>query len=366
MLFPDPLPDLLTPDPGMTVALTAAQAQTGLTFPTLGVHLNCPLSVAAVRNPTGTSPSFAYAGFRDGEMHFSGSLLKVAAMLAAFELRQSASDFAITEGDCSANVVFNDVKSAFNADIQKAAPRFLSEAGITEQMRVPKYPRIFDSPRGLASGGCLMSFNAAFAAHVRGMIVPSNNDDAAATIKALGYSWINGLLAKAGLFDPMTNRGIWLAGTFKPGPPDPFPAVRVPSVNDGPSAQATTTIDMTRFLALLTEGATLDSRSVDGIASDMRDLLADAQSAGDSSFMTTGARQGLNGLGAGFTITHSKIGLGPLNAGGDVASEATVLSHDDTGQQFLVVWQNLLNLNDRHNAMAFMVRRTLLNFLGIP
>ncbi|MGW2089481.1 hypothetical protein [Streptomyces sp. NPDC001880] len=366
MLFPDPLPDLLTPDLGMSAALTAAQAQTGLTFPALGVHLKCPISVAAVRNPTSTSPSFAYAGFRDREMHFSGSLLKVAAMLAAFELRQSASDFAVTEGDCSANVVFNDLKSAFNADIQTAAPRFLSEPGITEQMRVPKYPRIFDSPQGLASGGCLMSFSPDFAAHVRGMIVPSNNDEAAATIKALGYSWINGLLANAGLFDQTANRGIWLAGTFKPGPPDPFPAVRVPSMNDGDSAQATTTIDMARFLALLIEGATLDSRSVDGIASEMRDLLADAQSVGDRSFMTTGARPGLNGLGAGFTITHSKIGLGPLNAGGVVASEATILSHNDTGQQFLVVWQNLLNLNDRHNAMSFMVRRTLLNFLGIP
>jgi hypothetical protein len=123
---------------------------------------------------------------------------------------------------------------------------------------------------------------------------------------------------------------------------------------------------MSRFLALLLEGNVLDSRNVDGIGADMRKLLSEAQSVGDSSFMTTGARPGIDGLGAGFTITHSKVGLGGLNAGGVVASEATILRHDDSGQQFVVVWQNLLNLNDRHNAMSFMVRRTLLNFLGIP
>ncbi|MCK7622301.1 hypothetical protein MUU72_04035 [Streptomyces sp. RS10V-4] len=364
MLFPDPFPDLLTRDAGMAAALTAAQALTATAFPAAGVHVNCPLSVAAVQNPTGTSPSFAYAGFRDTEMHFSGSLLKMAAMLAGFELRQSAADFATSAGDCTGSVVFTGLQSAFDTDIVASAPRFRTEPGITQPMRVPKYPTIFDTPQALASGGCLMAFNPAFTAHMQGMIVPSDNNQASATIQALGYSWINGLLARAGLFDPNTNQGIWLAGTFTGA----FPAVRVPSVNDGPSAQATTTIDMTRLLALLIEGATLDARSVDGIAGDMRDLLAEAQSVGDASFLTTGARQGIDGLGAGFTLTHSKIGLGPLNspAGSTVASEATVLSHDASGQQFLVCWQNLLNLNDRHNAMAFLVRRTLLNFLGIP
>lgn len=328
MLFPDAFPDLLTPNLGMAAALTAAQAQTAITFPAAAAHL-MPISIAVVNNPGSSAVSFSYAGFRDTEMHFSGSLLKMAAMLAAFELRQSASDFVLTAGDCNATVVFNDLKAAFNQDINNAAPRFLTEFGITENMRVPKYATIFAPPVPLASGGCLIKFNAAFATNIRGMIVPSNNDNAAAVIQALGYSWINGLLSKAGLFNQNTNQGIWLAGTFKPGT---FPAVRVPSMNDGDSAQATTTIDMARVLALLIEGDTLDSRSVDGIASDMRELLSDAQSVGDSSWMTTGARPGLNGLGPGFTITHCKLGLGPLNAPGSplVASEATILSFRTT------------------------------------
>lgn len=137
-------------------------------------------------------------------------------------------------------------------------------------------------------------------------------------------------------------------------------------MNDGPSAQSTTTVDMARLLALIVEGSILDSHSIDGIASDMRQLLADARSVGDSSWMTTGARQHINGLGAGFTITHTEIGLGGLNAGGEVASEATVLTHYGTGQQFVVVWQNLRNTVQHHNAMAFLIRRTMLNFLSIP
>jgi hypothetical protein len=228
MIFPNPFPDLLTSDGSMLAALTAAQAATAIAFPSAGVHLSAPISIAAVQNPTSPSVSFAYAGFRDTEMHYSGSLLKVAAMFAAFELRQSAADFAQNEGDCTAGVVFNDLKAAFDQDIANAVPRLLTEPGITDAIRLPKYPNIFASPQGLASGGCAMSFSAGLTNNVRGMIVPSDNNMASATIQALGYSWINGLLSQGGLFDQNTNTGIWLGGTFTGA----FPAVRVSSVND--------------------------------------------------------------------------------------------------------------------------------------
>lgn len=362
MLFPPVFPDLLTPSPVMAAALAAAKLQTAAVFPAAGVHLSAPISIAAVLDPQLGTPTFAYAGFRDTEMFFSASLLKVAAMLAAFELRQSANDFTLTFGSCDATAVFSGMKNTFDTDIENSAPRFLAEPGIVSTMRVPKYATIFAPPTPLASGGCLIAFDPTFADDLRQMIVPSNNNSASVTIQRLGYSWINGLLSRAGLFNQGTEQGIWLAGTFTGA----FPAVRVPSSNDGPSAQATTTVDMARFLALLIEGTTLDSRGVDGIADDMRGLLAEAQLVGDSSWMTTGARPGYLGLGPGLTITHCKIGLGNLNAGGDVASEATVLTHDSTGQQFIVVWQNVPNLADPQNAISFLVARTVLNFLGLP
>jgi hypothetical protein len=100
-----------------------------------------------------------------------------------------------------------------------------------------------------------------------------------------------------------------------------LPGGRVPSVNDGPSAQATTPFDMARLYALLIEGNTLDSRGSDSISSEMLDLLAAAQVGRDASFLTTGRRQRVDGLGVGFTITHQDRPW-PLNAGGEVAEPA--------------------------------------------
>ncbi len=365
MVFPDPYPDLLTSDPAMATALTAAQAATAAAFPGTNVAAAAAVSIAAVTD-TGdpTAPAFSYAGYRDGDMYYSASLLKVAAMLAAYELRQSAADFASDQSDCTAATMFAGLQSAFNSDIEASVPLLLSTPGITSTMRVPKYSIVFDTPQPLPDGGCQMSFTAGFLAGMRAMIVDSDNNQASATIQALGYSWINGLTSNGGLFTQATNNGMWLGGTFTGA----YPAVRVPSVNDGPSAQATTTIAMVRFLALLLQGAALDARSTDGISVEMLGLLSDAQSVGDSSFMTTGARadDGYDGIGAGFTITHCKIGLGPLNAGPDVASEATILTHDDSGRQFIVAWQNVTNTAAAQNAISFLVGRTILNYLGLP
>jgi hypothetical protein len=364
VLFPNTYPDLLTADASMATALTAAAAQTATQFPSVAVNSTAAISIAAVQSSSDDSdtPTFAYAGLRDSAMYFSASLLKVSAMLAAFELRQSAGEVASNEASCDAATVFSDLQNQFDQDIENSVPLLLSAPGITHAMRVPTYSTVFAAPQSAPDGGCQLTFDTAFAANMRGMIVDSNNNQASATIQALGYSWINGLVSNGGLFDQSTNTGIWLAGTFLGA----TPVVRIPSVNDGPSAQATTTIDMTRFLALLIEAETLDERSDDGITAEMLALLSDAQSVGDSSWMTTDARPGYDGLGAGFTITHCKIGLGPLKAGPDIASEATILNHDDTNTQFLVVWQNVTNTAPPQNAISFFVRRTILNYLGLP
>jgi hypothetical protein len=63
------------------------------------------------------------------------------------------------------------------------------------------------------------------------------------------------------------------------------------------------------------------------------------------------------------TITHCKIGLGNLQAGPEIA-EPTILSHDDSGTQFLVVWQNVANTAAAQNAMSFLVRTAIPNCLS--
>jgi len=82
--LPQPISQPRDARPGLGRALAAAQAETAVSFRAAGVYLNVAISVVAVTDSTSGLPTFRHAGFRDREMHFSGSLLKVAAMLAAF------------------------------------------------------------------------------------------------------------------------------------------------------------------------------------------------------------------------------------------------------------------------------------------
>lgn len=61
-----------------------------------------------------------------------------------------------------------------------------------------------------------------------------------------------------------------------------------------------------------------------------------------------------------FTVTHTKVGLGPLKAGPDVSSEGSILVHD-SGKKFVVVWQNLLNGD--FDSIGHVVRDTIDRFL---
>jgi hypothetical protein len=361
MPFPSTFPTLLNFDAALDVALAAAIVETQVSFPALGVPPRTAITIVAIDESTSGPPSFRHAGFRALEEHFSASLLKVAAMFAAFELRQSANNFALTAGDCSPNVLFADMSASFDGTIASAVPLISNDPAITPSMKAPKYRSIFDS-QGLASGGCLISFTQSFSANIRGMIVNSSNPAAGACIQQLGYSWINGVLANGGLFNPTTEQGIWLAGTFIGA----LPVVRIPSLNDGPSAQAMTCFDMANLYALLFEKTTIDSRSPDSICDEMLALLADATVGADPSWLTAGVRPGVTGLSSDFSVTHTKIGLGPLNAGGDVASEATIVQHNPTGKKFIVVWQNALNLITMLNGVSFLVEKTIKHFLGIP
>lgn len=359
MPFPPRFPTLLQADVPLGAALTAAIAEAALSFPSLGVPPRSAISVVAIDETT-ARPQFKHAGFRERETHFSASLLKSAAMFAAFALRQSVTNFALTAAECDANVLFPSVAASFDSTISGSVQLISDRPDITPAMKVPKYDKIFRT-EPMASGGCLISFTDSFTTSLRDMIVKSDNSAASTCIQRLGYSWIKGLLAHGGFFDSTTEQGIWLAGTFTGA----FPAVRVPSANDGPSAQAMTCFDMANLYALIIERTALESRSVDGICDGILELLAAAQGF-DPSWMTAGARQGITGLDTDFTITHTKIGVGPLNSGPDIFSEATIVRHDPTGSRFIVVWQNTREAQSGLSGISFIVQRTIEHFLGLP
>jgi hypothetical protein len=363
MPFPTTLPTLLTADASMEVALTTALADTQLSFPSSTLFSRLALSIVAIDEPP-LPLAFRHAGIRDRETHYSASLLKVAAMLAAFQLRQSANNFAASVAEPTPAALFAHMSATFDPLIAAAVPLITSDPNVQPSMRVPKYQSVFVAIP-LITGGFSIAFNGSFLTDMRAMMVDSSNVAAAQCIQRLGYSWINGVLASGGLFNATTNQGIWLAGTFTAT----WPYVRITSVNDGPVAQATTTFDTANLFALLVQKLAIDSSGQDAICDEMLGLLADTASGPEPAWLQAGARPGFTGLSTDFIFTHAKIGLGPLkpqNGGFDVASEATIIKHGPTGRRFIVVWQNTKFESVSLNALAHLVDRTMKNFLGLP
>jgi len=297
-------------------------------------------------DPSGARP---IAGQREFEMFYSGSLLKVAAMYAAYQLRVAVNELAPT---LSATVnttdkVFQTIRNTFNKQIDESVPRILLAGGITLTMRVPKYPTIFHAAK--IGGVWRLKFNDAggansFASHLRRMIVGSHNESAGFCIRALGYSWINGVLQAAGFlrFDFPKSEGIWLAGDY-----EQQKTVTIPSVNDEAVKQATTCFDMARLFALLHDKKLVKNFAHFATAlsgnDEMLNLLKDAVD-------DPAAPSLLKRVPHSFVVRQSKIGVGELKAGGScldtnrdrcVYAEAAILQHPPTSRKFVVVWQNL-------------------------
>jgi hypothetical protein len=158
------------------------------------------------------------------------------------------------------------------------------------------------------------------------MIVPSHNGPAATCIHGVGYGYLNGALAAGGFFEPLKRQGLWVAGDYQ----TTWPYVRINSINDGPVAQAGTTRDMAKLISLIMTDRLLDPAS----CGEMRSRLARSV----TGIATWVARTGLFSSG---TITHNKVGVGPLKSGRYVWSEVGVYkSPVASRRRYVVAWQN--------------------------
>lgn len=299
-----------------------------------------------------------YAGIHDDEMHFSASLLKVAAMYAAFSLRAEARELAEVRDVGDDKAFFKALGQQFTTNDAVPAIR---NAGPAVGLN-PQYAEIL-SVTGFASGTLTVDFTDDFWKHLRGMIIPSDNSSAAHCIRRLGYAYINVILMNGGFFDPLTNTGIWLAADFAGGV-----RVEVNSVNDGKAAQVTTSRQMARLFSAIQLGTLV--RSVDDEA--MRQLLREAAQVDRPWISRFGTRL--------YKFAGVKVGLANLKPntppkGPDVYSEGVLLKWKGdvaklsalnlTGD-IAVCWQNVRKsaFDTGVPAIAKMIETTFADFLA--
>ena len=218
------------------------------------------------------------------------------------------------------------------------------------------------------------------------MIEDSHNPSAGVCIQNLGYSWINGVLRGAGMFMENTSQpknsldrfeGIWLAGDylqtsffinknhqlFLKDKLDPnvdadaeeefelgisgLAVLKIPmSVNDGPSKQAASCLDMANLFVQIANSALIAGDAVANAT--IGDMLKKAVIGDAASIIGQTADRN-------FDVLQSKIGVGTLGASGScnpdknthltsgcVLSEAMVIQEKNPpNRKFVVVYQNI-------------------------
>lgn len=323
---------------------TALQTSIGEVIAMLGANQKVAFSILCFT----MNGHHRYAGVDDDKMHYSASLLKVAAMYAAHELLAAANRLARIPGQHRASpaAFFAEMKTKFDAQITATAlPEVVTAAqtlstSLPAYSSTPSYIKIFEVTGTGGTGVPSVNFNSDFAAKMKNMIEWSNDPDSAECIRRLSYTYINAALMKAGFYvhTPSPN-GIWLAGDYSEGA---HPYARVNSENDQLAAQVTTTKQMMRLFALITLNKLVPQ---DGNNARMKDLLALAASHGGFFRLYNPPQP------KPFALELSKIGVGPLKSGVSTFSEGQLLrwtrsSPPDpaakglTGK-FVVCWQNL-------------------------
>ena len=339
--FPEKKRDPLEANTTLQQALDAAIAASP--HPPMEV----PIAIVAIG---ASGQKHAFAEHRGAEIHYSASLLKVAALYAAFELRAAATRL-VFERHLKPAEVFPTLKSEFNDAIRNNRVPQLS--GLQdEKLLMPKYEQMFTVDPVTA----VPNFAPGYWKNLEGAISDGKNEGAAECVHGLGFGYLTKAMAEAGFLrpdltaDPKTADGIWLAGDYGFG----YTPQKIPSVNDDLVAQATSVRQMARLFTLLQKRELIDPVS-DGA---MVDLLERA------------VKRGHIWLNRDTTVAYkpisSKIGVGSLKIGPTVISEALVVQQTTPSRLFVVVYQNVrLEQNPASIfPIARIVDKTIASFPG--
>lgn len=261
--------------------------------PDFGLKTHIPFSIYL--RSTGTNHIYAGNSVEiNGTVHhldeeecFSASLIKVAAMFAAYKLRQEAETL---RADINSGAVTVPLGKFFDKLAERVNPT-TAVPKILNSDKIQKKPSIRDILQ-ITSLASPVNFTDDFRGHMRRMIIPSNDCAAAECIWRLSYPYINVKLMEDGFYDPGSKKGIWLCGDyFFPGclqrPEGQKKArgqdyIRIDTVNDCDqtkhppfcgSAENTTSKEMARFFLKILLEELVDEKS----SHEMRLLLHETQ-----------------------------------------------------------------------------------------
>jgi hypothetical protein len=311
-----------------------------------------------------------YAEINGTKMHYSGSLVKVAALYAAFDLRATARKHAKDNNSLDQNAFFTSLTSAIDTRI---VIQRLKDFG---KGLKPDLTKIF---KGFKDTGLnKVEFLDSFQTDLDNI---GENVNAGRIIRALGYSYINLSMMRGNFFSEATLKGVWLAGDYSQE--SILKSVRVPVENDivpGGSGQAITTKEMSRMFQLI--------HTKQGL-SHVTDVSEKA--AGNKGMHDILITEGSFFFGANTTVNISvppkfsndcaKVGIGTLGPigtpGPSVISEGDVMKWSNNAEvtnfntkykrkltgDFALCWQNMYQPNAHFDALVRILNTSIQNFL---
>jgi hypothetical protein len=261
-----------------------------------------------------TAGTRSYAGSHDNEQRFIASTGKLAILFAAFQLRKAMREAGALVTDKAVKKdtqLFDAVMRQWRAKIGRY---FHGTKGSNDSL--PSLAEIFvGTPR--AAGGWGVDFAStprggtgrAFTDRLKQAVMNSDDDDAGSCIRDLGFPYVNGCLAEAGI--RKRGKGLWVAldyaGQF--WWPETF--------NEVGSPQAATARSLVDLMTLLEF-----DELVPGSRSEMIDLLSGARAGspvGVISYITIGLRKYLPTAARATLDVRAKVGYTVANTHTDTA-----------------------------------------------
>lgn len=337
-LFPHPKPNVLIADAGLQHAFDAAVAEVGQAV------RHTPIVIVALNE---TAPH-GVAGQLGAEVHYSASLLKVIAMYTAFELRKAASELLVAASPRPSDV-FATLRASFDPIIEQN--RVIQLDGVNlDGFLLPRWEEIFQVDPSTSN----INFSKPFFGNISMMIGRGSNAAAGSVVQGVGFGYLTKATADAGFFEPAkasqpaTADGLWLCGDFGRG----FPPQRIPCVNNTPVAEAASALQMARLFTLMASNTLVDGPS----DSAMIKLLSKGVARRHFFLNLETSVQ--------FVTLQARIGLGRLNSGEMVASEAAIVRENTTGRRFIIVFQNKHFVNDASiRPLSAIVDATIASYL---